>query len=219
MVKIAVGICTYSESRGLDRLLAQIEGHVDKTIVVHGPFPHFGMQDPRSIDDTRKVCSHYSNVHLIDIPEPTHENERRETYLLLMHDYDFCITLDSDEYIIDADWDLLRTNCEQIKDSNKPFWLYNIRYIDVHHANSGEFPRLFHRPSEIRYYQKHYWFMLPTGVIAAGCADSRKTITGIKIKHDKAHRSQERNEGMYAHQKWLLNHDSQFVITSKQKII
>src|SRR5262245_35629775 len=223
-MKIAAGICTYSEPVGLYRCLGSIVDNVDLVVVVHGPFPNFGMKDPTSLDHTRDACAWHRNsdkIVLLDIPEETHENERRNTYLALMKDYDFCITLDSDEYITDADWPLFRENCQKIMDDNssKPFWLYNLEFIDAHPANSGQFARLFHHPSQVRYYQKHYWFELPTGVIAQGCSDSRKLVDGITIKHDKSHRPPERLKAMEAHQRWLLQYDSQFVTTGKQRII
>lgn len=215
--KVAAGICTYAEPQGLRRTLASLQ--VDRIFVIHGPYPHFGLHDLLSLSDTKAVCEQYSNVRLIDIPQPTHENIRREKYLGLMKNYDFCLTIDSDEYISDgADWGFFYENLKKVLDVNPPFYLYDIMF-DGYPAQSGPKPRLFYQPSKIKYYKKHYWWTLPNGKIAAGSSDSKCVIEGIRITHDKEHRSAERHEAMYAHQRWLLEYDSQFVLTSKDPMV
>jgi hypothetical protein len=47
----------------------------------------------------KAVSEQFDNVRLIDPPQPTNENLHREKYLSLKRKYDFCLTINSDEYV------------------------------------------------------------------------------------------------------------------------
>ena len=94
MVKIAAGICTYSDSLGLARLLDSLGPGLIYNIVIHGPYPSYYNLDPDSLPATNAVCRAYPNTTLIDLSQPMSEVERRQTYLDYANNYDFMLILD-----------------------------------------------------------------------------------------------------------------------------
>ena len=218
-MKIAAGICTYSEAPGLARTLESLSGEIEFCIVVHGPYLNFAPLDPQSSTYTKAVCSKYPNTQLIDLSTPTHETIRRQKYLDLALDYDFLLIIDSDEYISDgADWGYFRQNCQQVIDQHAGHYIYDIMF-DGPIAQSGPRPRLFYQPSKIKYDRKHYWWRLPNGRLADGMSDSCKLIEGIRITHDKSLRlNGDYNLAVLKYQHWLLGHESQYVRTAADLI-
>jgi hypothetical protein len=217
MVKIAAGICTYSDSLGLARLLDSLSAGQVYSIVIHGPYPSYYNLDPDSLTATNAICKAYPNIRLIDLPEPLAEVERRQTYLDLANNYDFLLVLDSDEHISDkADWPLFRRNCEQLMVAGQHHYIYDIQSIAQHPSNSGPKPRLFREPSKIKYYKKHYWWLLPNGKVAAGGSDSCQTIDGITIMHDETLRSPERIQAKINYQNWLLQQENRYTISNQE---
>jgi hypothetical protein len=216
MVKIAAGICTYSDSLGLARLLETLAPGGVYSIVIHGPYPSYDSLDPDSLPATSAVCKVYPNTRLIDLPQPTAEIERRQTYLDLASNYDFLLIVDSDEYICDgANWPLFRKNCQAILDGGPHHYIYDIK-LDGHPSQSGLKPRLFREPSKIKYYKKHYWWLLPNGKIAAGGSDSVTQIDGIRLMSDESLRSPDRIQAKIDYQNWLLQHENQYTISNQE---
>ena len=217
MVKIAAGICTYSDSLGLARLLESLAGGRVDSIVIHGPFLSYYNLDSESSSNTSAVCKVYPNTRLIDLVQPMSEVERRQTYLDLANNYDFLLIIDSDEYVCDgADWSLFRKNCERLLESGKHHYIYDIMMDAKHPSNSGPKPRLFREPSKIKYYKKHYWWLLPNDRVGAGGSDSCEIVDGIKIMWDESLRSPDRIKAKEEYQTRLLAQENQYTITNQE---
>ena len=145
------------------------------------------------------------------------EVERRQTYLDYANNYDFLLVLDSDEYIQDgANWPLFRKNCDKLLESGKHHYIYDIKFDAKHPANSGPKARLFREPSKIKYYKKHYWWLLPNGRVAAGGSDSCEIVDGIKIMWDESLRSPERIQAKIDYQNRLLREENKFTISNQE---
>jgi hypothetical protein len=208
-LRIATGICVYSDAKGLDRLLPSIVDNIDKCIVVHGCYTNYNGIDPFSYEATKAVCRRYSNakVLLINNPKPTDQIVARQMYMdAAGADCDFLLVLDADEYVT-GDWTLFRENCQKIIDSTtNPFYIYDIKFDRPFPQwyDGWPRPRLFRKPSQIQYYRKHYWWKLPTGKIhKTSASDSQQIIEGIKITMDNTYRSNERQEVRQRYLDWL----------------
>jgi hypothetical protein len=207
-LRIAAGICVYSDVKGLDRLLPSIVNNVDKCIVVHGPYTNYNGIDHTSSEFTRLVCSWHdnnNNVIFVDNKQPTDQIVARQMYMDAAADCDFLLVLDADEYIT-GDWALFRKNCQKILDSSDPFYIYDIKFDRPFPQwyDGWPRPRLFRKPSQIQYYRKHYWWKLPTGRIhKTSASDSQQIIEGIKITMDNTYRSNERQEVRQRYLDWL----------------
>jgi hypothetical protein len=214
--KLAAGIVTYSDAKGLDRLLSTLADNVDLSIIIHGPFPNF-KQDPNSTKETAEVCSNYrnanANIRFIDIPFAWPEIARRQGYLDCSDGYDFCLVIDSDEYISeDADWSLFRQNLERLikYHPHSRWYLYDIMFKGPpHHAWPR--PRLFYKPSQIIYDKLHVQWILPNGKTIRNESDSRQIIDGITIEYDNEKRSDSRIEARDQYREWFGKYELQFV--------
>jgi hypothetical protein len=215
-LKIAAGIVTYADALSLSRTLETITSEIDQSIVVHVQYPGFRLQEPsRSLDDTRKVCAAFPHTKIVDLT-PCSEIEARQTYLNEATNFDFLLVIDSDEYITKIepkDRGLFRQNCQKVIDDQEQegFYIYDIMF-GGDAWQSGPRPRLFKEPSKIKYYKKHYWWILPNGKLMKGNSDSVKVIDGIEIVNDNKLRNPGREMAKLYYQQWLLEQESQYVV-------
>lgn len=209
-LKIAAGICVYSDAQGLDRLLPSIINNIDKCIVVHGRYTNYNGIDSNSYYDTLVTCSRHNiniptNIMLIDNKQPIDQIAARQQYLDAAHDCDFLLVLDADEYVT-GDWVLFRQNCQELIESSNRFYIYDIKFDRPapQWFDGWPRPRLFRKPSQIKYYKKHYWWLLPNGRIhKTSASDSHQTIEGINITMDNTYRSNQRNAVRQQYLDWL----------------
>lgn len=204
-MRIAAGICVYSDTQGLSRLLPSIVDKVDKCIVVHGCYTNYNGTDPYSSEATKAVCSRYPGILLIDNPKPTDQIVARQMYMDEAADCDFLLVLDADEYVT-GDWNLFRGGCRKIIESSSRFYIYDIQFDrpPPQWFDGWPRPRLFYKPSLIKYYRKHYWWLLPNGKIhKTSASDSQQIIEGITITMDNTYRSNERQEVRQRYLDWL----------------
>ena len=214
-MKIAAGINTYANAKGLDVCLASLSGAggVDKRLVIHGRYPHFSHEDGDSLAASQTVCKRYPNTQLIDLNSA--EIEKRQKYLDLAADCDFLLVIDDDEYIAQgADWGIMRDFCQKVIDKHEGFYIYDIM-LGARSEDLGPRPRLFYQPSKIKYYLKHYWWLLPNDRMLDGCSDSVQVAPGIQIIHDKTLRMDGNyNLASLSYQQWLMWNESKYVRTA-----
>jgi len=218
-IKIAVGIAGYQEVVGTNRAIGSCYKSVDHVFFIDGIYSKYyrysNTKNKLSDDGTRELAARYPNVILQDMPMST-EIGKRNKLLSLCKQYscDFLITLDTDEYIIEADWALFRKNLKEIvleRDRGK-YLVYNIPFTENWGLPGGwtaQRQRLFYRPSKIRYYGKHYRYKIldkqsvEYGRIYDGDSGF-DTIRGIRIKEDKSVRSAEREKAMKEYENTYL---------------
>ena len=206
-VKLAAGICTYSDYLGLARCLDSLQaGEVD-SIVIHGPFHAYTALDALSLTKTTEVCKAFLNTQLIDSAEPMPEIQKRQIYLDNAKNYDFLLVIDSDEYIApNTKWQLFYNNLQWLIDDNTEFHIFDIMF-DGPPYHAWPRPRLFYKPSEIRYDMLHFQWILPDTRLIRSQSDSRQTIQGIKIRHDISLRSKARNQARNQYRDWLAKRE------------
>jgi len=215
VVRICAGICTYSDSLGLARCLESFSGQLE-AIIIHGAYPDYIALDHTSWRETSAVCKAYPNIRLVDVPEPLSEIQRRQLYLDNANNYDFLLVIDSDEHICHgANWPNFKANCQRILESGKHHYIYDIMF-DGHPSQAGPRPRLFREPSKIKYWKKHYWWLLPNGRIAAGASDSCEIVDGIKLMWDDSLRTEERKKAKDEYQTWLQQDESRHIISNRE---
>ena len=214
-MRIAAGICTYSDAKGLERLLSTIADNVDLSIIIHGRYPNFS-EDNNSLQDTRAVCTKYiKNTLLINVRDgglSAPETWLRGLYLELAYNHDFLLVLDSDEYVT-GDWGLFRQNCQKVIDSHAPQQqIYNVPFDRPKPQYSPGFPRprLFYKPSTIKYYRRHCQWLLPSGQVIVTSVPKEHRINGITIWQDNTYRTEARQQKRQEYVNWLGIHEAQF---------
>lgn len=206
-MKLACGIVVFNDRDSLKRTLDSL-GEMDNIYVIDGSFPAYSYPSDLSDDGTRELCSQYKAVELVDYPST--EVSKRNKYLELCKrdGVDFLLIIDSDEYVLDADWDAFRRNCEQL--TNDSANIYGIRcYYNIkEHRDTSVYPRLWRKPSEMEYHQCHNVFRhIPTGNTFRSPSDS-KEIPGIKLAWDDSLRNKEWLSKTYDYQVKLIEDET-----------
>jgi len=83
------------------------------------------------------------------------EHDKRNQYIEMAEKYnvDILLVLDSDEYIVDADWKKFKSNLEKIKSSNEN--IHGLKHYYNQNKDSTGYGRIWIRPSQIRYQKAH----------------------------------------------------------------
>jgi hypothetical protein len=99
--RIAAGIVSFDDERGLRRCMNSIHEFVDLMIVIDGKFKYFEDDHDISIDNSRDVVESFSNSAYSCYPNLT-EIEKRNKYLEFAGDknIDFLLVIDSDEFAV-----------------------------------------------------------------------------------------------------------------------
>jgi len=196
-MKICAGICVYADAEGLHRCLSTLglgEGGFDGAIVIHRRFEHFEMIEERSLEETKLVAKKFPNVHVDHSDEPISQVDARSLYFKLAGElgYDWLMVIDSDEYVLpNADWQTFRSQLDYVRSLNLEHQIFDIEF-EGSLMQRGPRPRLFKDPGTIKYYTKHFWFVLTkSNILYKGLGDSGRIITGINVYHSKIIRSLE----------------------------
>jgi hypothetical protein len=207
-LKIAAGIVVYADPEGLDRCLSTLalgRGGFDGAIIIHSRYEHFDLEDPRSLEDTQRVASKYHNVLVHNVEEPITQVDARSLYMEKAGElgYDWLMVIDSDEYVLqNADWGKFRSQLEYVLSLNPPHQIFDIDF-DGSIIYRGARPRLFLDPGTVRYWVKHWWFILTKkGILCKGNSDSGRIIEGINVYHSKLVRSLEHIQASNLYYQW-----------------
>lgn len=108
-MRLACATIAYYEERFIPKFIQSMQGRVDKILVLNSEVPLFGEIEPE-IDNTAAIAESLG-AEAITYPWRT-EPDMRNTGQEYLHDYDWIIWLDPDEYLLDSEWDKLVTFLE-----------------------------------------------------------------------------------------------------------
>lgn len=201
-IKIAAGINTYANPEHLERTLSTIQA-IDQRFVIHGRYPTYKYVDPQSLHRTRQVCDKFANTQLVDLN--AHEIDKRNRYLELAKDYDFLIVIDNDEYVPPqiSDWSTFRKGLFSAIFECPGAQVFDI-YFGGPISESGARPRIFYKPSTIKYWEKHFWWITEDRRLLKGRSDSAKLIEGVVLLHDRSNKSEEYRNARKEYGQWLM---------------
>lgn len=168
--------------------------------VIDGRFPDYPYHTDLSDDGTREICDQFENVVLIDCPAD--EVTKRNRYLQACREYgiDYLLIIDSDEYIIEADWWRFTQNLAKLTTTENILGIW-CRNQDGH---EGVFPRLWKNPGEMEYYKCHNIFKkICNGQLTRSSADA-PYVEGIKIVWDASLRTPENEARTSEYQRKLI---------------
>jgi len=147
--ELSIGICWYNDP-SIFRLLDSLPKSVEK-IVVDGKFKLNPNPQELSDESLRLRLLDYDNIHLIDAPNLT-EPEKRNQYLM-DNDHKYQLNIDSDEYVIAADWGKFY-NFILTLDSG----IHHVFFEVDENGGTSTYPRLWVNPSEWEYVICHNIF-------------------------------------------------------------
>jgi hypothetical protein len=216
-MKIAAGIVEYADSNSLERCLRSLDlsqgGGIDSAIIIHGRYANNPIRPkPCYTDDTSKLAESFplGTVILKRLHQPTSEIDMRNLYMKTAGDkgFDWLLVLDSDEYIApNADWTKFREQLEYCKSLQLQHQVFDVTFEGTN-AERGPRPRLFYRPLSVRYWKRHYWWVLTEQDIALkGVGDAGRTIEGIIVLQDKGQQNQEYKDAIESYKGWQQTYE------------
>jgi hypothetical protein len=168
-VRLAAGIVSFDDERGLRRCLKSIHDHVDLMIVIDGKFRYFEDDHDISIDNSREVVESFSNSVYCCWPNLT-EIDKRNKYLEFAGEMnvEFLLVIDSDEFAVIDKGEFLY-NLEKLgnlkmtngsHDGGGNTDVYGIKIFEKHiekpnYIRERYIERLFYKPGRLRYQSIH----------------------------------------------------------------
>ena len=143
--ELVFGICWYDDA-SIYRLLSSLPREAKK-IVVDGKFEYNPSENLLSQWEMREYIKSFPNVELIDAPNLP-EPEKRNKYL--ENDYKYLFIIDSDEYIVTADWERFFKFVDNLKEG-----VHDIFFEVDEEGGIASYPRLWIYPKDYRYVLCH----------------------------------------------------------------
>ena len=166
--RIAAGIVSFDDERGLRRCMNSIHDFVDLMIVIDGKFRYFEDDHDISSDNSRDVVESFSNSAYSCYPNLT-EIEKRNKYLEFAGDknIDFLLVIDSDEFAVINEEEFL-SNLDKLRnskmnskrrDEDSPD-VYGVKIFEKHFEKPNSIreryiERIFYKPGKLRYQSIH----------------------------------------------------------------
>jgi len=235
---LAVATCFYNDVNGLERELdsvfLQLPMRYTKAIMIDGIFKGYPDNKPLSYDGSRELIRSYQDrygedkIDLYNYPQ-LHERKKRQKYvdIAAKQQIKFVLILDSDEYVqVKSSVDFLselRSIEKKWKISNEvqPWHTprigntINVQCLDnVPGMNIDSYqsrPRLWYRPGDMHYTDRHYWWKRKDQVIEKGqnfeMALQYQSLTfsnNLTILHDHSCRSEDREKRRLWYEKEVL---------------
>lgn len=146
--ELVFGISWYNDS-GILRTLDSLPREAKK-IIIDGKYKFNPNPQELSDRNLRESVLNYNNVVLIDAPNLM-EHDKRQLYLDTKEKY--LIIIDSDEYVISADWDKFYDKIQEL-DSG----IHHVFFKTDNSGGATTYPRLWVNPKEWKYSKCHNIF-------------------------------------------------------------
>lgn len=183
-VLIGIGYCYFNDVESIKRGVPTFIDNVDYVFAIDG---RFSLRDgpDYSIDGSTEFLEKYSNVIIERFVGMEHDKRQKYIDLAVKYNVDVLIIIDSDEYVSDANWLEFKQNLIDILDS--PDNIHGVNFFTDN--NITQYPRVWIRPHQIRYWNAHCLFEVNGNVIRS--PKNLKPVLGITLMMDDGLRSEE----------------------------
>lgn len=225
-MKVAAGLCEFGDTEGLYRCLASLgldnDKGIDKVIIIHGRFDNFNLRiDPQAaLEDTKKIISRFpkDRIDLVHSNGGLTEIASRNLYLKRAVELgcDWLLVIDSDEYLATkiSDWQKIREQLQYIQNLGLDHHIFDIQLDGNIPAYHGPAPRLFYKPRSLKYWGKHYWWVIEDSQrLLKGQSDAARVIEGIHIIHDHTIRDSKYYTASINYKEWQQKYEGAQVQT------
>jgi len=173
---IAVGYCYYNDLESIKRGLVTFVNDVDYVFAIDGKFSMRKGSD-FSTDGSTEYVKSFPNVIHAQFTGMEHDKRNIYCEMATEMDVDVLIILDSDDYVVNANWTIFRQNLENIKNSKE-----NIHGLRDYYSGQEWTPRpiIWLRPNEIRYHKAHNIFNVNGNLVRS--PPYTVPVDGISIK-------------------------------------
>lgn len=147
--ELSFGICFYNDP-SVFRLLDSLPREAKK-IIIDGKFALNPNKNNLSDNSLRQRILQYENVILLDYPNLS-EPEKRQKYLD-NNECKYLIIIDSDEYVINADWNLFYQKIQELEQG-----IHHVMFKVDDNDGATSYPRLWVNPKDWKYVKCHNIF-------------------------------------------------------------
>ena len=194
-MNIDVGLCFYNDLESLKHSVPTYQEHVRYIHAVDGRFQDFESDKDYSDPEVIEYLKSFDNVKTDRFVGVEHDKRNRYVKLAAKYKADALLIIDSDDYVLEAAWDLFYKSVEErIKQyPNENFFGIDFRYTPPNFkpVEYTAIPRLWARPSECEYYKAHCIFKSNIGGGPLRSSDTAPKILGIKCASGDDYRSEE----------------------------
>ncbi len=174
-MKIGVGYCYYQDVDSIKRGITTFVDNVDFIFAIDGKFSLREGKD-YSDDGSTEYLEQFDNVIIEKFVGMEYDKRQKYIDLAVKNNVDVLIIIDSDEYVSKADWNLFRKNLEKILDS--PDNIHGVNFFTD--GNITQYPRIWIRPHQIKYWNAHCLFEVNGNVIRS--PKNLKPVDGITLE-------------------------------------
>ncbi len=186
-MKLVVGYSYYNDLESIKNTLHTFVNDVDHVIAVDGKYTMREGEDYSS-DGSTEYLQGFSNVILDKFTGP--EVEKRNRYMEIATEIkaDVLLVIDSDEYVVDADWELFKSYLPDMIQNCPSNHLGLLFYLNAKEKWTT-YPRIILRPDVVRYAHNHYLFTV-NGELR-GNTRNVPYLEGIKLRETDEYRTED----------------------------
>ena len=201
--KLVFGISFYNDPSIL-RLLDSLPSEAEK-IIIDGKYKLNPNKQELSDKSLREAILNYPNITLIDSPNLM-EHEKRQKYLNT--DKKYLIIIDSDEFIISADWEKFYDRIQSLEQG-----IHHVFFQTDNNGGVSTYPRLWVNPKDWEYVRCHNIFKNnKLGLILKSGFNDGETISEDMLfcGMDDKLRSPEHLKDTYEYQVEMMKYEKPF---------
>jgi len=210
---LAVGYSFYNDLQSIKRSIPSFIDGVDIVFAIDGKYEGNPNPDDYSTDGSAEYLQSFDKVVLDKFVGK--EQDKRQRYLNLCKEYDcdYLLIIDSDEYVIKADWKSFKENMYRLTGqySNQSF--FGVAFVVDGSGGVCAYPRLWYKPYCIEYHNAHCIFKdNRNGTItrSSSATATKYLIEGITCTMDDTLRSKEYLQNTVEYQKKMIEAERPF---------
>jgi hypothetical protein len=199
-ITIAIGYSYYNDLESIKRSIPTFINNVDFVFAIDGRYSLREGTD-YSDDGSTEYLSQFPNVIIKKFVGMEHDKRNQYVELAEELDVDYLIILDTDEFILEPDWETFRENLYQLRNSQN-----KIHGIKCWYAQNEwtPYPRIW-RVGHVRYYKTHNIFNVDGSLIRS--PPNLKTVEGVSMGMDDNLRSEEYLKKSSEYQRKMLDYE------------
>ena len=207
-MKLGTGLIFYNDLQSLKRGIPSFIDGVDQVYAIDGRFSLYSGKD-YSEPEVIEYLKSFDKVIIDQFIGMEHDKRQRYVNLAKENKCDAIFIIDSDEYILEADWELFKKNIE-IKAREYPnqnFFGVNFRYTptEFYPPEYSPYPRVWIRPEECSYFKAHCIFQGKQGITRSSAGGP--VIEGMKMTGNDDLRSKEYLNSVCKYQEKMLEYE------------
>lgn len=199
-VTIGVGYSYYQDVESIKRGLPTFVDNVDFIFAIDGRYSFRDGVD-YSDDGSTEFIRQFPNTIIRKYVGMEHDKRSQYVELAEEFELDYLIIIDSDEFIVDSDWETFRENLYQLRNSSNH--IHGVKFY-YNQKDFTPYPRIW-KVGHVKYHKAHSIFSIDGSLVRS--PPNLKTVEGISMSMDDNLRSDEYLQKTSEYQKKMLDYE------------